>query len=53
MKITDKRYLCGFCGWEYRGKVNKYISDHETSKGKHNVTQQIKCQKCGNYISQK
>jgi len=49
MKVGDNLYECGFCG-----TVKNQFVNLRTGDGKKGVAaDQVRCLKCGNYISQK
>lgn len=52
MKIGHNTYQCDFCKGVAQQQVGKYISSVRDNKGKSNVTDQVFCRYCGNYISQ-
>lgn len=49
MKIGDNKYRCNFCANVETQSVGK----PKGSGKKGTATDQVKCSKCGNYISQK
>ncbi len=47
-----KEYKCGWCGYEFKQYVGKYECSDEIgmAKGKQNVSSQVQCQQCYNFI---
>jgi len=44
----NKEYVCGFCRTEFNMNVRKFIGT--SKKGRSNVSTQVKCPKCNNFV---
>ena len=49
MKIGENKYRCDFCG----NVVTQSVGKVKGSGNKGTASDQVKCLRCGNYISQK
>lgn len=53
-KIENGKFWCGFCSDEDgNALITQKIVKQSKGNGKHSVTDQVVCRKCGNYIPQK